>query len=230
MSQAMATSIGTAERLLSAAVEVFAELGYRRRSARFASAGANNAAVNYHFHDKEHLYLAVIEHAIREMRAHVPRADADAASPEERLRSFVRSALTTLLGEGPPSWLMKLMSQELAEPTAGLDLMIEKVITSVDGELASIVRDSWRWAPRHRLNRCKTARPACLRSATTTINGGRFSPKCGSIRSMARRRLTTSPTTSRAFSWRACGRWSISKGQRAAMGPRVDCWKRRRTT
>ena len=160
MSQAMATSVGTAERLLSAAVEVFAELGYRNTTLRAICqrAGANNAAVNYHFHDKEHLYLAVIEHAIREMRAHVPRADADAASPEERLRSFVHSVLTSLLGEGPPSWLMKLISQELAEPTAGLDLMIEKVITSVDGELTSIVRELM--GPSASPNRCRTARPA----------------------------------------------------------------------
>jgi AcrR family transcriptional regulator len=141
MSEATATSPGTAERLLSAAVEVFAELGYRNTTLRAICqrAGANNAAVNYHFHDKEHLYLAVIEHAIRQMQAHIPQADAASASPEERLRSFIRSLLNSLLGEGPPSWLMTLMSRELAEPTAGLDLVIEKVIAPVDGDLSSIV-------------------------------------------------------------------------------------------
>jgi TetR/AcrR family transcriptional regulator, regulator of cefoperazone and chloramphenicol sensitivity len=143
MSQATASSHGTADRLLAAAVEVFAELGYRNTTLReiCQRAGANNAAVNYHFHDKEHLYLAVIEHAIRQMQAHVPQADTAAASPEERLRSFVHSMLRSLLGEGPPSWLMKLISQELAEPTAGLDLIIEKVMTSVDDDLKSIVRE-----------------------------------------------------------------------------------------
>ena len=62
----MATDAGLAEtrqRLLSAALEVFAERGYRAATFKeiCGRAGTNTAAINYHFRDKLHLYLAVIE-------------------------------------------------------------------------------------------------------------------------------------------------------------------------
>lgn len=133
----------TCARLLAAAIEVFTEVGYRNATLRAICqrAGANNAAVNYHFRDKERLYLAVIEHAIQTMREHRPRVEGEpSGSPEERLRKFIHSMLTDLLSE-KPSWLMKLMAWELAEPTAGLDLLIAKVIGPFDADLAAIVHD-----------------------------------------------------------------------------------------
>ena len=130
------TSHDTCGRLLAAAIEVFTEVGYRE---------ANNAAVNYHFRDKEHLYLAVIEHAIQTMHEFRARAQTDPSVlpdlPEDRLRRFIHSILTDLLGQGPPIWLLKLVGREIAEPTAGLDLLVEKVIVPLEAELASIVRD-----------------------------------------------------------------------------------------
>jgi AcrR family transcriptional regulator len=52
----------TEQRLLEAAGEIFAEFGYRAATVRqiCEKAGANIAAVNYHFGDKEKLYLAVL--------------------------------------------------------------------------------------------------------------------------------------------------------------------------
>lgn len=134
----------TAARLLAAAIEVFVEVGYRDATLRSICqrAGTNNAAINYHFRDKEHLYLAVIEYAIQQMQLHVPRVARDpSATPEERLRRFVHAMLTGLLGQGPPTWLMKIMANELSEPTAGLDLVVEKVIAPMHADAVEIVRE-----------------------------------------------------------------------------------------
>ena len=55
-------SSDTEMRVLEAAGEVFADLGYRAATVRqiCEKAGANIAAVNYYFGDKEGLYLAVL--------------------------------------------------------------------------------------------------------------------------------------------------------------------------
>jgi AcrR family transcriptional regulator len=134
----------TCSRLLAAAIEVFTEVGYREATLRAICqrAGTNNAAVNYHFRDKEHLYLAVIEHAIQTMREHTELApDESSLAAEVRLQHEIQRILAHLLGDGPPTWLMKLMAHELAEPTAGLDLLIEKVVAPFDAEIGAIVRE-----------------------------------------------------------------------------------------
>jgi AcrR family transcriptional regulator len=133
----------TAARLLAAATEVFTEMGYRNATLRAICqrAGANNAAINYHFRDKEHLYLAVIEQAITLMNeGSTPvRADPD-ATPEQRLRAFIYSLITDMLSD-KPSWLMKLVARELAEPTVGLDLLLEKLVRPFNAELKDVVRE-----------------------------------------------------------------------------------------
>ncbi len=138
------TSQDTSARLLAAAIEVFVEAGYRNATLRAICqrAGANNAAINYHYRDKEHLYLAVIEHAVQQMQRRVPRPVSNpSASPVERLRSFIHALLTGMLGEGPPTWILKIMANELAEPTVGLDLVVEKVIAPMNADLLAIVRE-----------------------------------------------------------------------------------------
>ena len=55
----------TRQRVLEAAVEVFAEQGFRKTTVRdiCKRAHANVAAINYHFRDKEGLYTAVLQYA-----------------------------------------------------------------------------------------------------------------------------------------------------------------------
>ena len=60
----------TRDRLIEVAAEMFADRGLEKTTVReiCAAAGANVAAVNYHFGGKDGLYHAVIQTAIRVMR------------------------------------------------------------------------------------------------------------------------------------------------------------------
>lgn len=122
----------TRQRLLDAAGEVFAEHGFRNATVReiCRRAGANVAAVNYHFGDKERLYLAVMRYAHGASFAKYP-SNLDLppdAPPEDRVRSFVKAFLLRVLDIGKSSWAGRLMSKELAEPTAALDFIVSEQI------------------------------------------------------------------------------------------------------
>src|SRR5277367_4332210 len=87
----------TRRQLLEAAGEVFAEVGFRDATVReiCRRAGANIAAINYHFGDKETLYLEVLRYAHGKALAKYPPMQdlPDDAPPEKKLRVFVHSML-----------------------------------------------------------------------------------------------------------------------------------------
>jgi AcrR family transcriptional regulator len=137
-------SCETRRRLLEAAGEVFAAQGFHSATIRqiCERAGANVAAVNYHFRDKGELYDAVLQYshcaAEAAYAAHQPSPE---AVPEERLRWYVRSMMFRLLDEGRPAWHGKLMAQEMSEPTAALDRLVKNVFLPRLHFLAEIVRE-----------------------------------------------------------------------------------------
>lgn len=133
----------TRRQLLEAAGEVFAEVGFRDATVReiCRRAGANVAAVNYHFGDKEKLYIEVLRYAQAKALAKYPpllNVAAD-APPEEKLRAFVKSLLLRIFDKGPNSWHGKLMLREMIEPTAALDSLVEERIRPMAGLLWQIV-------------------------------------------------------------------------------------------
>ena len=115
----------TRARLLEAAGETFAELGYRSTTVREVCrrAGANIAAVHYHFGGKEELYYAVLAYTAETSLARYPIGGVgDASAPAEaRLEAFIRGQLERLLDEGRPAWFGKLVAREMFEPTPALD-------------------------------------------------------------------------------------------------------------
>src|SRR5262245_57443958 len=123
-------SLKTRERILDAAGEVFAEKGLRDATIReiIARAKANLAAVNYHFRGKEGLYAEVLEREMRAMHAKHP-LDADGGTPERRLKAFVDAFLRRVTDRG--SRVGRLMSREMIDPTAALDLLCERVIRPI---------------------------------------------------------------------------------------------------
>ena len=135
----------TEERLLKAAGEVFAEHGYRAATVRqiCEAAGANIAAVNYHFRDKEGLYMAVLRSVSKANAAKYPPHGvlSPGATPEQRLRAYVHALLQRIFDEGRPGWHTKIMGRELIEPTHGFDMIVEEGARPYHQALASIVRD-----------------------------------------------------------------------------------------
>src|SRR5262245_46365907 len=128
----------TRQRLLEIAGEVFAEQGFRAATIRdiCARAGANVAAVNYHFGDTDALDRA---HAIALRRYPPDLGTTPDSTPEERLRAFVRAFLLRLLDDGVPAWLGKLMAREMIEPTGALDEIVEKTLRPMFRRLVGIV-------------------------------------------------------------------------------------------
>ena len=134
----------TRERLLSAAGEVFAEQGFRGATVRdiCARAGANIAAVNYHFGDKEKLYSAVLQHWLGEaLKKYPPDGNLPADAPaDQRLHAFVRSWLFRMLGQGTPAWHGRLMAREMSEPTGAFDVLMVESVRPMAKRLSDIVR------------------------------------------------------------------------------------------
>src|SRR5271168_3629349 len=91
--ESVASPDETRRQLLEAAGEVFAEVGFRDATVReiCQRAGANVAAINYHFGDKENLYEEVLRYAQGKALEKYPLllGVAETAPPEERLHAFV---------------------------------------------------------------------------------------------------------------------------------------------
>ena len=135
----------TRHELLDAAAEVFGEVGYRNATVReiCRRAGANIAAINYHFGDKEKLYADVLRHAHSRALAKYPPLQGVAAdaTPEQKLRAFILSFLLRIFDDSPTACHGKLMSREMIEPTAALDSLVEEFIRPMAGQLNKIVAD-----------------------------------------------------------------------------------------
>ncbi len=139
------TKTATEQRLLEAAGEIFAECGYQAATTRqiCEKAGANIAAINYHFGDKEGLYMAVLRSV---PKAHGEKYPSDlglslGATGEQKLRAYLRSLLHRVFDEGRPGWHTKLIAREMIEPTRALDMLVEEAARPMHQELASIVRE-----------------------------------------------------------------------------------------
>lgn len=131
----------TRERLLNAALDVFAERGYRSATIQeiVDRAGTNIAAINYHFRDKANFYAEVVVYGLEQR--HDDDADFIAVSddPVEQLRAFIRWFLRLSLGFGRESLMDQIHLQEMLQPSPVLDKVVEKLIRPTHMKLRSIV-------------------------------------------------------------------------------------------
>lgn len=145
MPESSTNSEDTKARLIEAAGEVFARYGFRASTVRqiCKRAHANIGSVNYHFRDKEGLYAALLTYSRQLALSKYPPdlGLSRNATPEEKLRAYIRSFLLRLMAEGLPAWHGKLMAQEIADPTGALDQMVQNSILPLYKYLAAIVRE-----------------------------------------------------------------------------------------
>lgn len=131
--------------LLEAAGEVFAEKGFAKATVRAICdrAGANVAAINYYFRDKEGLYREAIKHWSTISREKYPPdlGLSEKSTAEERLGAFIRSFLSRILDKNRPGWHGKLLTREMVEPTGALDELVESAYRPMNERLRQIVRE-----------------------------------------------------------------------------------------
>jgi TetR/AcrR family transcriptional regulator, regulator of cefoperazone and chloramphenicol sensitivity len=153
----------TKQRLLESACEVFSEQGFRNSTVRdiCKRADANIAAINYHFGDKERLYLAAIGHAHAASLEAFPAEIATNLTPRERLHLFVDALMHRLLHPGRSSWHAKLMAKEMVDPTPMLDDHVKLMIRPQYQVVESIIRGYL--GPK--------AEPAAMRLAASSLVG-----------------------------------------------------------
>jgi AcrR family transcriptional regulator len=129
----------TRDRLLAAAREVFAELGFKGATVReiCRRAEVNVAAVNYHFNGKEALFMAALE---LEPIENLIGTNGEAESAEMRLTRFIREFVTRLMDKGctPHS---QLILRELLEPSPALDSIARAIMVPLHEHLTGLVRE-----------------------------------------------------------------------------------------
>ena len=130
---------------------MFAEVGYQNATVReiCRRAGANVAAVNYHFGDKENLYGEVIRYAHQKgYEKYPPFLGVPPDAPaEKRLQAFIYSMLLRIFEKDRTSWHGRVMLREMIEPTAALDSLIDERMRPMSVELAKMVVDIMKCSP-----------------------------------------------------------------------------------
>jgi len=120
--------VQTRQRLLEIAGQIFAQRGYARTTSKeiCKRAGANIAAVNYHFGGKEGLYAAVLEEAHARLVSIdlVTRATQGNAEPGEKLRALLSQVVGEIAKRDQGEWALPVLSHEVLAPTPMMDRMI----------------------------------------------------------------------------------------------------------
>jgi AcrR family transcriptional regulator len=132
----------TREKLLEIAGPIFADRGYQATTIReiCAGAGANVAAINYHFGDKLGLYTEVLQQSVRAAQVLAVQSSLDRNTPpEDILRALIRARLRSINGKDLPDWHSRLLAHELAQPTPALRRLVDKVARPIFKRLLVLI-------------------------------------------------------------------------------------------
>jgi len=146
--EANGTRVDSKERLLREAEMLFAQKGFEGVSVREITRAArcNLASVNYHFGNKENLYLEVFRSRWmpRARRMQESFRQALKSDGDRSLNHIIQSLALAFL-KGPMSdeerrYHHQLMAREIAQPTAALDMLADQVMRPFFRELTDMIR------------------------------------------------------------------------------------------
>jgi AcrR family transcriptional regulator len=132
----------TRGKLLDAAAEVFAEIGYRRATVReiCARAGVNGALVNYHFGNKLELYAQMLQRMVSVAQIEAVRtALSQNTPPEIMLREAIKARLRGVAAGDRSAWLFRILAHEIAEPTPAMTGIMNDVMRPLYSQLFEMV-------------------------------------------------------------------------------------------
>lgn len=135
----------TRSRVLEAATRLFAADGFKKVTVReiCREAGANVAAVNYHFGDKLGLYQEVMAQAMEVMRetTAIAQREGEGRPVDEKLAAFIRVIVDRVIRHAKDSWIHRLMTHEMTDPTPVLSVVQERVIMPRMNYVAELVAE-----------------------------------------------------------------------------------------
>ncbi len=133
----------TRERLLTAASRIFAEQGFQESTIAdiCERAETNIASVNYHFGDKERLYLEAWRYAFNQELDNHPSDGgiAEAAPAEQRLAGRIRSLIARVADDN--SYSFAIINKEMAQPTRLLADILEKEINPQRLQMLALLKE-----------------------------------------------------------------------------------------
>jgi AcrR family transcriptional regulator len=133
----------TRNRLLTAASRIFAEKGFQESTIAeiCEQAETNIASVNYHFRDKETLYLESWRFAFnRELNLYPPDGDfLTNASAEQRLAGRIKSMINSVADD--KSYSFMIIHKEMAQPTRLLTDILDKEINPQRLKLLGLLKE-----------------------------------------------------------------------------------------
>ncbi len=151
------SKIGTQERLLETAVDVFGKHGFEAATTRMIAreAGVNIAAIPYYFSGKEGLYHAAVRHIVGKIEAKAAPAFQKSAalpSPKDLTREEAIDTLETLLvaiinimvgsSEGPRA--ARIILREQIDPSSAYDIIFTRIMGPIIDTIAKLLTGALR--------------------------------------------------------------------------------------
>ena len=129
----------TAERILEAAEEIFAECGFAgaRIDAIAKRAKVNQMAIYYHIGNKEKIYEEVLQRIFGELPELIEKDIQDIESPEAQLSFYIRK-LAQMISQHPH--IRPMLLREMATDGRHIPGVVHQMILRLEGILSNILQ------------------------------------------------------------------------------------------
>ena len=137
----MKTGEKTKKNLLDSSCELFAKQGFYKTTMRDITdeANTNIAAVNYHFGDKDTLYVESFKHAARIETEQMSKLANNTEKPKALLEKALYWRLQGIASETPNSWLIRMFHHELSNPTVMHERIVKEIMFKQRDKLKNII-------------------------------------------------------------------------------------------